>query len=154
MRPRPNAPLSARAGADHSTARSSTSGAMRMHRCYRLGLVRREHGARLALLIEARELSGSVGSFAVCGQLRANEADHVRARGRTGTDHLVAARLGAVVPQLEQALLARREIRRRCPQPLEVLLHVLARLRELLRAVALADRDALLARVVEHLQLV
>jgi hypothetical protein len=92
-------------------------------------LVRREHRRRAADRVELGKLGRGVRVGAA--QARAYRADHEAARGVGAGDQLVAAGLGAVVPQREQAALARREIRRHGPQSIDVALHQLGGAREL-----------------------
>src|SRR5690606_38999883 len=73
-------------------------------------LVRGERRARLALFVEARDLRRRVGMRATRRELRADEADHVRAGGGACRDELGAAGLRAVIPELEQGTLARGRI--------------------------------------------
>src|SRR5687768_16014408 len=108
-------------------------------------VVRVERGGRFAPLIEVRELCNGEFVGAALRELRANETDHLLACSTSTRDQLFTAALCAVIPQLEEALLARRCVVRDRPQAIEVLLRVLATLRELLRAVALAQRGALVA---------
>ena len=85
---------------------TADQGAVESHRAAFVASVRRERGLRSTVRVEPREILGCVRAGLAGGQVRSDEADEIPARAGAGLDEGVVAGLGAVVPQLEQRLLA------------------------------------------------